>query len=230
MKGITVAALFGATLLTGACSIREAQIRTPASLAAAERLEISGMGGGTRGSFRLAGLEGRFTRGAERLAVFDPLLVRNSGGGSFQLQQSAGTLEGSCGYRERELNVGPISARLQKFAYRCLFARDGRPIDAELTIAESGDSPGSMLMKRERRGTLLFDGRTYQLRSVHRDAGGGLEMATPLGYTIEHDGKAVAAVDLNGTNKTLFIAPGVDREAMFAAGLALSVLWDPATL
>lgn len=230
MKGTSISALLCATLLTGACSIREAQIRTPASLASAERLEISGMGGGTRGSFRLAGLDGRFTRGAERLAIFEPLLVRNSGGGSFELVQPAGALAGSCGYRERELNVGVVSARLQKFAYRCLFARDGRPIDAELTIAESSDSPGTMLMKRERRGTLRFEGRTLQLRSIHRDAGGGLEMATPLGYAIEENGEAVGAIDLNGNNKTLLIAPGAHREAMFAAGLALSVLWDPATL
>jgi hypothetical protein len=204
------AALCVAAILSGC---REARIAMPSELAkATETLEIGGMGYGRRGDFTLAGSEGRFTRGADRLELFSAALVRNSGAGSF----SYARLQGACRYREGEVNVGIISATTRPFAYHCQFERNGVPA-GELVIGEQTGTTGALLGKRGREGYLAFDG--------------GLAAATPLGYRFDAGGRAVGAVDLNGGNKTLF-APrtGSAREAVFAGGLALSILWDPATM
>jgi hypothetical protein len=222
--GLAAIAIAAATL--GGC-IREARIAMPSELTATtDRHAISGMGLGRRGDFNLAGSRGEFTRGADRLSFLGDLLVRNSGAGSFR---HAG-LEGACRYREREVNLGPISARARPFSYQCFFSRDGT-LAGQMVIEEETGTAGAMLSKRGREGWLLFDGVRYEVRSIHRDQGGGLANATPLGYRFETAGRAVGAVDLNGPDKTLF-APRANgaREAVFAGGLALSVLWDPATL
>lgn len=224
---IPVAALAAAAL--SGC-VREARIAVPSDVAAStERLELRGMGGGTRGSFRLGTSAGRFTRSSERAGAFGALLVTKGGGGSFAVSLPGGELSGECGFREREVNAGPVSVTTRPFVYRCGFRRDGRPIDAELTIEESHVSAGALLSKRERRGTLFFEGREIALRSLHRDAGGGLPTAAPLGYAFDGAGRQIGAVDLNCGNKTLFVpSAGPDRDAAIAAGLALSILWDPA--
>jgi hypothetical protein len=212
--------------MLGGC-VREARIAVPSELTATtESLALNGMGLGRRGDFTFAGSRGEFTRGADRLAFFGDFLVRNSGAGSFRHDG----LEGACRYRERELNLGPVSARTRPFAYHCFFARNGAPA-GELVIEEETGTTGAMLSKRGRRGWMLFGGARYEIKSIHRDQGGGLANATPLGYRFDAAGRAVGAVDLNGPNKTLF-APrdGAARDAVFAGGLALSVLWDPATL
>jgi hypothetical protein len=199
----------------------------PGELAGAtETLAINGMGLGRRGDFTLAGSRGEFTRGADTLSLLGDFLVRNSGAGNFR---HAG-LEGACRYREGEVNIGPITARTRPFSYRCLFARNGVPA-GELVIGEERGTTSAMLSKRGREGYLLFDGLRYEVKSIHRSQGGGIANATPLGYRFDTAGRAVGAVDLNGPNKTLY-APRASaaREAVFAGGLALSVLWDPATL
>lgn len=219
------AAAMAAVMLSGC--VREGRIALPAELAAAtDRYQISGMGLGRRGDFTLAGSEGRFTRGADRLELLGALLAANSGAGTFR----HGGLEGACRYREREVNVGSVSVRARPFAYHCYFGRDGLPA-GELVLEEERGTTGAKLSKRGRHGFMTFDGVRYEVRSIHRDEGGGLSTATPLGYRFETDGRAVGAVDLNGPNKTVF-APrgGPVREAVFAGSLALSVLWDPATL
>lgn len=228
MQGRLLAVVALAAALSGC--VREARIAVPSDVAAAtERLELSGMGGGNGGSFRLAGASGRFTRSSQRLGLFDPLVVARRGGGSFSVTLPDGELSGDCQFRERELNAGPVSVATKAFAYRCDFRRDGRPIAAALVLEESRGSSGALLSKRERRGSLFFEGRELGLRSIHKDAGGGLATAAPLGYALEADGRQVGAIDLNGTNKTLFVpVSGAEREAAIAAGLALSILWDAA--
>jgi hypothetical protein len=226
MKRIGLAAAGLAALLLSGC-VREARIAMPGELGGSvEELGINGMGGWRRGTFTLAGSPGEFTRGADKLQLLDDLLVRNSGAGTFRY----GELEGACRYREGEVNVGPVSARARPFAYHCFFSHNGAPA-GELHIEEERGTVGSMLSKRGRHGFLLYDGIRYDVTSIHRDQGGGLANAAPLGYRFDTAGRAVGAIDLNGTNKTLF-APrtGASREAVFAGGLALSVLWDPATL
>lgn len=227
-------AAFAFAGLSLAGCVREARIAMPSQLAAsAERIELRGLGGGTGGSFTLGGEEGRFTRGAERLGIFDPLLVRHSGGGSFRIEAPGGgsELAGRCAYREGQVNLGPVSLTPQRLAYRCEFARGGRPIDAGLAIEDPQGAFGTLHGRSERRGTLWFEGERIDVRSVHRDEGGGLPLPHALGYMFEADGVEIGAVDLNGGNKTLFVPhAGKRREAVIAAALALSIFWDPAEL
>lgn len=226
MKTLKWALAAGAAVMLSGC-IREARIVMPSELTAStEALQISGMGLGRRGDFKLAGMDGRFTRGADSLSFSGDLLVSNSGGGSFRY---AG-LEGTCRYREQEVNVGVFSTRTKPFAYHCYLDRNGVPA-GELLIREERGTTGAMLSKRGREGYLIFDNVRYDIKSVHRLEGGRLATATALGYRFDVAGRSVGAVDLNGPNKTLF-APrvGASREAIFAGALALSVLWDPATL
>lgn len=226
MRRVVIGVLaLAATALSGC--IRESRIAMPSDLiASTERFEVNGMGFGRRGNFYLAGREGRFTRGADQLSLWNSTFVSNTGAGSFR---HAG-LEGACRYREREVNVGIVSVTEHPFAYRCALGRAGTQV-GELVIEEEAGTSGSMLSMRGRRGFMTFDGVHYEITSIHSDQGGGLAAATPLGYRFEQGGKPVGAVDLNGESKTIF-APrsGGAREAVFAGSLALSVLWDPATL
>jgi hypothetical protein len=231
-KAILLATATGLTL--SACSIREGRIAMPSELTAtAEQLELQGMGGGTRGDFRLAGVPGSFTRSAERQGILDPLLVKHRGGGSFTLAGSplAPQLSGRCDYREREVNVGPISVTPDRLSYYCMFKRHGRPMAAELVLVDPKPSFGTLHGRAERIGQLYIEGREIGIHSIHRDERGGLAAPTALGYMFEADGRKIGAADLNGLNKTLFVPRDPElREAVIAAGLALSIFWDPAVL
>jgi hypothetical protein len=230
MKAILLAAAAAAAL--SACTIREARIAMPSNLAASsERLVLSGMGGGRSGRFQIAGANGTFHRTADRLGMLDPLFVRHSGGGRFEVGAAPGiaALDGRCSYREGQVNAGPIAVTPRRLAFHCAFGRDGRPIAAELAIADPQGPLGTLHGRAEREGVLYFEGETIEIRSIHRDRGGGLPNPTALGYLFSVGGQAVGAVDLNGGDKTIY-APvsGPRREAVLAAALALSILWDPA--
>jgi|GEM_PF-2114202 len=232
MKTILLIAAAAASL--SACTIREARIAMPSELAAStERLVLSGISGGRSGRFRLAGAGGTFQRTADRLAILDPLLVRHSGGGRFEVEAAPGVapLEGRCSYREGQVNAGPIAVTPRRLDFHCAFARDGRPIAAELVLADPQGPLGTLHGRSEREGVLQFEGETIEIRSIHRDRGGGLPNATALGYLLSVGGEAVGAVDLNGGVKTVF-APvsGPRRDAVLAAAIALSIFWDPASV
>lgn len=228
---IALAASSFALLLAGG-GIREAQIPIPAELASeTEVLLVRGLGGRSSGSFTLGSSKGRFTRSAERLGLLDPLVVRNRGRSTFTVRgpEVEGELSGRCGYSETQANLGDFTGTPKRLAYSCRFSRDGDPLAAELVLRETNESIGSLFSKRERRGSLYFEGARIEFRSLHRDRSGGLPMATPLGYGFYQGGRQIGAVDLNGPGKRIH-APkaGQHREAVIAASLALSVFWDPA--
>ena len=231
MRRLVVACLFAAVVLPG-CSIRSAKIAvTPELAASAERIELTGMGAGRSGNFQLGQSTGTFTRSADRLGIFDPLLVKHRGGGAFRLQEfpSGSDLSGRCSYREAVVNTGPVSITPGRFVFHCDFARDGHPIDASLVIADPKPAMGALHGRDERTGTLVYQGRVVAVRSIHRDIAGGLPNATALGYSFSVDGKEIGAVDLNGLNKTLFVPQsGMEREAVILGSVALSTFWDPA--
>lgn len=227
-RGMLTAAA-AAALLLGGCGIREAHIAMPGDLtAASEPLRLRGIGGGTRGSFDLEGAPGSFTRSAERLGIFDPLLVRNSGGGSFRLAGASGDLAGRCRFVEREVTIGNIAVTPDRLRFSCGFARDGRPTAAELVLEDPKSAFGTVHGRSERRGILYFEGEEIEVRSIHRDQGGGLPAPHAIGYMFAQDGREIGAVNLNGA-RTIYAPrdPRV-REAVIAAGIALALFWDPA--
>lgn len=207
-----------------------AKVAVASDLAAsAEVLPLTGMGLGRSGDFNFAGGEGRFTRGADKLGLFGDFFVRNTGAGTFRFTGSGTTLEGACRYRESEVNVSVVSVKKRPFAYECRLGRNGQQA-GELVI-EQGRGRAADFGREGRVGFVVLDGVRLDIQSIHRMAGGGLPTPHPLGYRFVDARREVGAVDLNGVNKTVFAPPaGRAREAVFAGSLALSVLWDPATL
>jgi len=229
MKGGTGLLFCAVAAALGGC-VEHARVAVPSDLAATtERLEIKGMGAGTRGTFGLAGAQGRFYRSSESASAFGD--VRKRGGGSFTVGPPAVAeeLSGFCDFSEREIRPGRgIAVTTDRLIYGCAFEREGRRIEAELVV-EAADGRGTAMFRHEREGYLLFEGQRIELKSIHSFDDGKLPTITPLGYSFHSNGAQIGAIDLNGLDKTLF-APrqGPEREAVIAAALALAIFWDPA--
>ena len=214
-----------------ACSVKEARISVSSDLEAnVDRLQVTGMGGGGGGKFRLAGTPGVFRRGADRIGFMDPLFVRYVGGGRFDLQASDVTpaISARCAYGEGRVNVGPVSVAHRPLSYMCEIATDGEP-NGRLLIHDTGGTLGSVNGRSEREGTFEYRGQRLVVRSIHRMIGSPLPVQAPLGYMFLADGRQVGAVDLNGPDKTILAPRSPEfRQAVIAAGLSLSIFWDPA--
>lgn len=223
-------AFLASTLLLLAGCVGSARIAIPGDVqASTEQLKLTGMGGWQDGHFRLGASEGKFSR---RLAQtkFLGAFVRNSGGGSFELvgPELGGIAGGRCGFDEREIDTGLAVVPSGRLTYHCDFQRDGRPVEGGLMLAEvpHGHGPFS---GRTRAGEFRLGQLIVGVQPIHRAAGGGLPVGTPLGYAFLVEGRQIGAVDLNGTNKTIY-APrnaGPERDAVLMASLAMSVFWDP---
>lgn len=219
-----------AAVLLAAC-VRDARIAVPSDLAAvSERIELTGMGNGERGSFRLGASEGRFTRSSLQEGYDGGFLKRDFGGGSFEVAgpEVGGTLSGRCEHERTERNVGALVVPDQRFAYRCGFERDGRPIEAGLILEAVPSRPDKLLSGITRAGEIHLGGHVLGIRPIHEMEGGRLPTGMPLGYAFDLDGRSVGAVDLNGADKTIYVPPSEPaRETVIAASIALSILWDP---
>jgi hypothetical protein len=214
------------------CSIREARIAlSPAIQATTEPLMVTGLGVGRGGTFVLQGVEGSFSRGADRLGVLDPLLVSRTGGGRFSHPGSPTlpNLSGRCQYSQGDLTVGPISVRHRRMVYRCDISGAAGTSPGVLELRDPGSAFGTLHGREERLGFITLDGVRIELESLHHDAGGGLPSPLPLGYRMTSEGREVGVISFGGTGRTIY-APrsGRERTAVIAAGLALAVLWDPA--
>jgi hypothetical protein len=230
MRQVMVAVVAG--LLTAGC-VSEARIAMPSDLGTrTERIELTGMAAGETGRFRLAGAEGRFTRRAMAESRDGGFVERRYGGGTFEAAGAdlGGQMGGRCHYGQEEIVTGTMSFVADRFAYRCRFSRDGRPIDGGLILAEVPARPGKLLSGRTRAGEMRIGDLVLGIVPIHRMEGGGLPSGTPLGYGFTLGDREIGAVDLNGLNKTVH-APrsGAEREAVLAGSLALAILWDPET-
>ncbi|QPQ55256.1 hypothetical protein IC614_01155 [Allosphingosinicella flava] len=196
-----------------------------------EQLDITGIGFGQRGSFRIfnpatgsdeAG--GNYVRSAGRAELFD--FGGNVGRVEFTLNGDRidGRLAAFCEYDEADTALSEaIEMTIKPFSYRCKMERDGFPIDAGLEIHARG------IGGNERRGEIVFEGERLELRSVHKMKGGGLPSGTPVGYVFMKDGREIGGVDTNGirTNRIYLPRdPGLQEAAMMAS-LALAIVWDP---
>ncbi len=215
-------------LAMGCASIGPAQVSLPAGLEARTQLTtIEGLGGGTRGSFRVADAAGQFTRAATRLALFD-VVTTDRGAATFSLSGTGfdAPVNARCGFKQRTVAIAAVQFTPKPFAYECEFdgAATGR-----LVLQEARD--GAATPAAERRGEVNVSGASLALRSVHRVVGSPLPLPHPIGYVMERDGAAIGAVELNGPTPRLWLPEGGTREARDAvlfAALALALLWDPA--
>ena len=228
------AKLLAISLLVGAASgCSTAPIALSPQLSAAnEALALAGMGHGEKGRFAIAQSSGEFTRRAAQFKSGASFpgdgFTRQYGGGTFSVSgpDFAGAMSATCRYSEVEHKEGSRTSTVERFRYRCVFARDGRPIDAELRLATVPRSPGKILSTATRAGELDIEGRAVAIEPIHHLAGTRLPSGDPLGYRFVSHGRDIGAVDLNGERKTVF-APryGPDREAVLIGSLALSILW-----
>lgn len=230
MKALPLVLL--AAMLAACASIQPARMALPAALVEEPPLVFAGMGFGQKGRFSAGPYAASFARSDTRLALFDALIERRSGTTSFALEGPGidGAIEAECRVGERTINISVISFTPKPMAYRCRFSHQGRALPARFELQEERSGLAGMLMRQGRRGELAFDHVVLRMTSVHRLQGSGIETGTPIGYLFEHEGRAVGAVELNGTPSVRF-APGTDaatRRAVMIAATALGVLWDPA--
>ncbi|TFI56319.1 hypothetical protein E2493_20780 [Sphingomonas parva] len=202
---------------------------------AGERVDVTGLSGWHKGRFRIGetGAEGRY----RILSSSDHAggEVAHFGGSRFDLSGPgvAGALSGRCGFdalsRRTRGRIGEVrvttSTRLVPLAYRCEFARDGEVI-GELVLDEVA-RPG-LSVRQERAGHVRIGDARLAFASVHHLDGTMLPTSTPVGYRFEAEGRAVGAVDLNGSRKRLALPddPAL-REATLLGSLALALFWDP---
>lgn len=214
------------------CSVRVAQIPLPpAILATTEPLAVTGLGAGRGGTFALQGVEGRFSRGADRLGILDPLLVSRTGGVRFSHPGSPTLpeLAGGCRYSQGNMTIGPVAVQHRRMTYQCEIVGGPGTSRTVLELRDPNSALGTLHGRHERTGFVVHAGVRLDLKSLHHDAGGGLPSPQPIGYRMTHEGREVGAIGFNGTGRTIH-APraGPERDAVIAAGLALAILWDPA--
>ena len=230
MKAGWCAALVAA--LTGCGSIAPARMVQPDGLEARTVVvTVDGMGGGTRGSFQVAGNTGRYSRAASRLELFDELVAFDKGGADFTVRGAdfPEPITARCGFRQTTSTISIVTFTPKKFSYECSY--EGLP-GVRFVLQEAAPAYGVNTLKAERRGEFMSSGRAYAVRSVHDAAGGIVPLAAPLGYAIDSAGKSIASVELNGLTPVLRLpasssTPGERRDVLLIA-LSLAVLWDPA--
>jgi hypothetical protein len=229
MRGLFVASTFLlASMLTGC--VGDARIAMPGDLQSnTEELKLTGLGGWQDGHFRLGASEGRFSRRATQTTVFDTF-VRNAGRGSFEVAgpELGGKAAGRCGFEERAIDTGVVVVPNGRLTYNCRFELNGTPVAGGLMLAEVPKGSG-VLAGRTRAGELRLGQLAVGIQPIHHARSGGLPTGTPLGYAFHVAGRQIGAVDLNGTNKTIYAPrqPGPEHDAVLLASLALSVFWDP---
>ncbi len=224
--------LLALAALAGCATVQPARMALPAALSDTETVPVSGVGGNRRGTFRAGPYTGTFARSDTRLALFDPLYERRGGRTTISVEGLAG--EGpqtaDCSVRERTVTLGIISFRPGPMALGCDLGGGTQPGPDLLELQEAAEGLGGMMMRHERRGRIVMNGRTLQIRSVHRLAGSPIESGTPIGYLFEQDGQPVGAVEVNGAPEIRMsrTADSDTRRAVLIGALVLGVFWDPA--
>ena len=231
MNKVARLAVCSSLALVGGCST--AQIAVPPSLAAgAERLQITGMGFGEKGTFALASSSGSFYRqnlsGRHRHFSSSPERVTTFFGASgYEVSgpDFNGSVAASCNHFERESGTRTYSITVEPFEYRCRFTRNGAPLAAELILHAAPRAVGPFTTET-RIGHLVIASRQIDIQPIHHSPGLKIPTSEPLGYRFVVEGGDVGAIDLNGERKTIYVPDaGADREAVLIASLALSVLW-----
>lgn len=217
----TISGVIAVLAITGCAAVTPARMALPDPLAAQSPETLRGLGGQRRGDFALGTMAGRFERGADRLSLFDERFVADRATAGWQADDGT---RATCRGRQASASAGVLAAAVRRYTVQCEITG---PLPAELLL----QADGAALSPATRSGHIDAGGLRLVLRSVHRVQGSPLPLEAPIGYLIEHEGRAVGAVELNGTTPRVWRpAPGTPLHgAVTHAVLALSLLWDPAT-
>lgn len=217
---LSLAALLG---LSACASLPAARMALPDELGGREPVLIEGLGAGRSGSFSLDGRSGRFEREADRLALFSALSFEQARTRFSIDLPEGGRTEAACRGKQTSLSAGALFGRPRPFALECRWRGAMR---AELSL-QGHDGAGAT--RQQRQGQFSSGALLLQLQSVHRVQGSPLPLEAPIGYLISHEGRPVAALELNGRPRLW--RPAAEHPAYAAvnqAALALALLWDPA--
>lgn len=220
------AAALVAALGLGACaSLPAARIELPDTLATVAPLTLESPIGVARGDFRLGELQGSFERQASRLDLFGKL-VQDRALVSYSLYPDG--LRADCKLIGNTATLGVLQLPLKRAHYACMFSRDGQPLPQRLDLKAEDAAAGT---REERRGSFVAGGVTLDVQSLHRVQGSPLPLPAPVGYVMRHRGEVVAALDLNDLRPRLWqrTPDSAASAAVLQAGLALALLWDPAS-
>ena len=226
----TLLAATVALVFTGCAAIRPAQMALPEGLgASSDEVALSGLGGGREGAYTLAGNHGQFRRTNDRLDVFD--IISFDWGGSRVTVEGvdvAPPISATCGLRQITAGWRIVRFAAKPLAYECEYTG----IDAGLSLQEAKSTQDSLMNKARRRGEVRVAGMVLELRSVHELEGTPLSVEAPIGYVVEHAGRAVGAIELNGSTPRVWLPTddAEQRRAVLLAVMPLALLWDPAAL
>lgn len=216
--------------MLAACAVMQpARMEQPPGLEArAVAATIEGLGGGTRGSFKVAGNQGSFTRSATRLDLLDELVTFDRGSVAFTLQGAdfPSAVSAKCEVRQTTGTLRFVQFKPRKFGVDCRY----QGLAAHFLLVEADPASGVQTLQAERRGEWTGTAGTLTVRSVHTVAGGALPLPDPIGYRIDAGGVPVATVELNGlTPRLLLPADEAQRRDALLIALTLALLWDPAS-
>ncbi|MBP8307801.1 MAG: hypothetical protein KAY46_11085 [Burkholderiaceae bacterium] len=221
--------LLAVSLILAACAgLPTARMEMPATLAPGEPQTLEGPIGSAQGEFRLGELHGRFQRSASRLTWFDRLAQDRATLG-YTLEPDG--LRADCTLQGQSAKAGVLQIPVARMTYLCAYSQRGAPLAHRLDLRAIDSALGT---RAERRGRIEMDGIVLELQSVHRVQGSPLPLAAPVGYLFLHDGRPVAALDLNDVRARLWRRHSDAPDSALAravshAALALALLWDPAT-
>lgn len=219
-------------LLAGCASVRDgrkpADQRDPRmaqdpSVAGVAEESFGKPGWSRQGEFTVTGQRVRYERGADRLALFEPLPASVRTPLRFSWAGPAGDSASVC---EGWTPEATANSRLTDTKPWVLSCKWGSAPAAMLQIGEGQMRRG--MLSREgayRRGEL-----TLGLRSAHLLDGSAKPQASAVGYEMLHQGTVVGSLDLSGA------APRLRRpdpatplgRAVTEAALALALAWEPA--
>ena len=134
--------------------------------------------------------------------------------------------------RQSTVNINVAGFAAKPLAYTCDSARDGIALSWRMAVWEGRSPLNPQPLQAERHGEIVVGETRLARRSTHAIAGTAIPASTPIGYLLERDGHAVAAIELNGTSPAVFLprqASAEQQQAVVLAALALAVLWDPAS-
>jgi len=219
-------ALLAAAVLTlSACaSLPAAQVALPAPLASQTPELVEGIGAGRNGSFTLGAATGTFSRGRDRLELFE-IVNWDSAATRYALTLADGTrTEAACKGRAVEVTWRVLAADARPFSFECEW-RGVR--SAQLAVNAPALAVGT---KAERTGRFTMNGTSIEVQSLHDVQGSLLPLEAPIGYLFSQGGRPVGAIELNGPAPRLWRPAAGDplREPVTLAALALALLWDPA--
>jgi len=209
--------------LAACASIPAAQMALPADLNATAAVPVQGIGYGREGSFSVAGEQGRFRRGKDRLELFE-LVAFDRASTRYSLTLADGRrVETACRGRQTTASVGILVGQPRPFKLECEW---NGAVHAHMDVAAPSWIPGT---RAERSGRFVAGNVVLEVKSVHDVQGSPLPLEAPIGYTLSHDGRAVGAIELNGPVPRLWRPAGAPlAEPVTLAALALALLWDPA--